>query len=71
MCSRIEYERGIGTYITGRGMDLNDPTATCNLWVFPKGMKRDGGIGRQVDVDLRLGGRLVLRCRVGRGHERG
>jgi len=45
MCTRIKYETGTGTYITARGMDWNDPTATTNLWVFPKGMERDGGIG--------------------------
>lgn len=46
MCSRIEYETGTGTYITGRGMDWNDPTAETDLWVFPRGMERDGGIGK-------------------------
>ena len=45
MCTRIKYETGNGTYITGRGMDWNDPTAETALWVFPKGMARDGGIG--------------------------
>jgi len=46
MCSRIKYETGTGTYIIGRGMDWNDPTAETDLWVFPKGMPRDGGIGK-------------------------
>jgi len=46
MCSRIKYETGTGTYITGRGMDWNDSTAETDLWVFPKGMQRDGGIGK-------------------------
>ena len=45
MCTRIKYETGTGSYITGRGMDWNDPTAQTDLWVFPRGMKRDGGIG--------------------------
>jgi choloylglycine hydrolase len=27
-------------------MDWNDPTAETDLWVFPKGMQRDGGIGK-------------------------
>jgi penicillin V acylase-like amidase (Ntn superfamily) len=45
-CSRILYETGTGTYIVGRGMDWNDPTAKTSLWIFPEGMKRDGGIGR-------------------------
>jgi penicillin V acylase-like amidase (Ntn superfamily) len=44
-CSRILYETGTGTYIVGRSMDWNDPTARTSLWVFPKGMQRDGGIG--------------------------
>ena len=46
MCTRIKYETGTGTYITGRGMDWNDPTAETDLWVFPRGMERDGGIGK-------------------------
>lgn len=45
MCSRIEYETGTGTFITGRGMDWNDPTAKTRLWSFPKGMSKDGGTG--------------------------
>lgn len=44
-CSRILYETGTGTYIVGRGMDWNDPTAKTSIWVFPKGMARDGGSG--------------------------
>ena len=46
MCTRIKYETGTGSYITGRGMDWNDPTAQTDLWVFPKGMERNGGIGK-------------------------
>ena len=45
-CSRVVYETGNGTYITARGMDWNDPTAKTSLWVFPRGMERDGGIGK-------------------------
>ncbi len=45
-CSRILYETGNKTYITARGMDWNDPAAKTALWVFPRGMKRDGGIGK-------------------------
>jgi penicillin V acylase-like amidase (Ntn superfamily) len=45
-CSRILYETGNGSYITGRSMDWNDPTAKAALWVFPRGMVRDGGIGK-------------------------
>ena len=46
MCTRIKYETGTGSYITGRGMDWNDPTAQTDLWVFPKGLERNGGIGK-------------------------
>lgn len=45
-CSRILYETGNGTYIVGRSMDWNDPSAACNLWLFPRGLERDGGIGK-------------------------
>ena len=45
-CTRVLYETGTKTYVTGRGMDWNDPTAKTSLWVFPRGMERDGGIGK-------------------------
>ncbi len=45
MCTRIFYRTGTGTFITGRGMDWNDPTAPTALWVFPAGMQRNGGAG--------------------------
>jgi len=45
MCTRIKYETGTGAYIIGRSMDWNDPNLITNLWVFPKGMARDGGTG--------------------------
>lgn len=44
-CTRILYETGTGTYITGRSMDWSDLNAETDFWVFPKGMKRDGGVG--------------------------
>ena len=46
-CSRLLYETGTGTYITGRSMDWNDHTAKTRLWVFPRGMERDGGTGKK------------------------
>ena len=46
MCTRIKYETGTGSFITGRGMDWNDPKAKTDLWVFPRGMERDGGVGK-------------------------
>jgi penicillin V acylase-like amidase (Ntn superfamily) len=47
MCTRVLYETGTETYITGRSMDWNDPTAKTALWVFPRGMARDGGVGER------------------------
>ena len=44
-CSRILYETGNQTYITGRTMDWADSSAKTALWAFPRGMKRDGGVG--------------------------
>jgi penicillin V acylase-like amidase (Ntn superfamily) len=44
-CSHILYETGTGTYIVGRSMDWNDPTAKTRIWAFPKGMEREGGAG--------------------------
>jgi choloylglycine hydrolase len=44
-CTRIVYETGNKSYITGRSMDWMDASAKTALWVFPRGMKRDGGVG--------------------------
>ncbi len=44
-CTRIVYETGSGTYITARGMDWNDPQAPTALWVYPRGMEHNGGVG--------------------------
>jgi len=44
-CSRVLYETGDMAYITGRTMDWADASAKTALWVFPRGMKRDGGVG--------------------------
>lgn len=46
MCTRVLYETGTGTYIVGRNADWNDLTAKVDLWLFPRGMKRDGGVGK-------------------------
>lgn len=45
MCTRIFYETGTSTYITGRSMDWRDVTMQSDLWVFPRGLSRDGGVG--------------------------
>jgi choloylglycine hydrolase len=44
-CTRLVYETGNKAYITGRSMDWMDASAKTALWVFPKGMKRDGAVG--------------------------
>ena len=42
MCTRILYETGTGTFITGRGMDWSDPTAPFSIFSFPRGLERTG-----------------------------
>ncbi len=43
-CTRILYESGTKDAIVGRTMDwMVDPNS--DLWAFPKGMERDGGVG--------------------------
>ena len=44
-CTRILYETGNRAYITGRTMDWADASAKTALWVFPRGMKCNGGVG--------------------------
>lgn len=44
-CTRLVYETGNHSYITGRSMDWMDASAKTALWVFPRGMKRDGTVG--------------------------
>ena len=44
-CTRIVY-KGAGTsHLVGRTMDWAEETGT-DLWAFPAGMKRDGGVGK-------------------------
>lgn len=42
-CTRLVYESGKGDIFVGRSLDWNEDTAT-ELWAYPKGMKRNGGI---------------------------
>jgi penicillin V acylase-like amidase (Ntn superfamily) len=44
-CTRVLYETGTGTYIAGRSMDWNDLKMGTDFWIFPRDMKRDGGVG--------------------------
>lgn len=43
-CTRILYETATNNFIVGRTMDWYDDTGT-DLWAFPRGMVRDGGVG--------------------------
>lgn len=43
-CTRAVYFGKEGQTVTGRSMDWVEDMHT-NLWVFPRGMKRDGGLG--------------------------
>ena len=43
-CSRVVYETATHNHIIGRTMDWAEDPGT-DLWAFPKGMDRDGGVG--------------------------
>lgn len=43
-CTRIVYEGANSGYLVGRSMDWAEETGT-DLWAFPAGLKRDGGVG--------------------------
>ena len=43
-CSRAVYFGKEGQTVTGRSMDWPEDMHT-NLWIFPRGMKQDGGMG--------------------------
>lgn len=70
-CTRIVYETGDKSYMVGRAMDwMVDPKT--DLWAFPKGMARDGGLaqgGRQMDRQARFGRQLLLQSRDRRRRE--
>lgn len=44
-CSRAVYLGLEGQVVTGRTMDWREDLQS-NLWIFPRGMKRDGGLGK-------------------------
>ncbi|MBY6016856.1 linear amide C-N hydrolase [Ferrimonas balearica] len=50
MCTRIVYETESGKFITGRGMDWNDPTSRFDVFVLPRGLNQVGG---QMDNPLK------------------
>ncbi len=43
-CTRVVYHGNNDLIITARSMDWNEDIGT-NLWIFPKGMKRNGMVG--------------------------
>ena len=43
-CTRFIYETGTNGFIVGRSMDWAEDPGT-DLWSFPRGMQRDGGLG--------------------------
>ncbi len=43
-CTRAVYQGPDNTIITGRSMDWAEKTGT-DMWIFPRGMKRDGASG--------------------------
>ncbi len=43
-CTRVVYQGPNGNVITARSMDWKDDIP-ANLWIFPKGMERDGAVG--------------------------
>ena len=42
MCTRMLYETGTGSFITGHGMDWSDPNAPFQIFSFPRGIERTG-----------------------------
>jgi choloylglycine hydrolase len=44
-CTRAIYEAGDGRFITARSMDWQTDLYS-DLWIFPRGMSRDGGIDK-------------------------
>ena len=58
-CTRVIYQGPNETYLTGRTMDFKDPMVS-NLWVFPRGMKRQGEAGpRSAQWTSRYGSLIV------------
>lgn len=58
-CTRVVYLGPEGRVLTGRSMDWSLPMVS-NLWVFPKGMERNGAAGdRSVEWTSRYGSVIV------------
>ncbi|TVQ52747.1 MAG: linear amide C-N hydrolase [Phycisphaerales bacterium] len=48
-CTRAVYHGQDGLVVTGRSMDWSEDMFS-NLWVFPRGMERDAGMGPETSV---------------------
>lgn len=58
-CTRVVYHGPEARYLTGRSMDWKLPMLS-DLWVFPRGMKREGAAGpRSVEWQSRYGSLIV------------
>lgn len=58
-CTRVVYLGPEGRVLTGRSMDWSLPMIS-NLWVFPRGMKRDGAAGpRSLEWTSKYGSLIV------------
>lgn len=58
-CTRVVYNGPEGRYLTGRSMDWKLPMLS-NLWVFPRGMERNGAAGpRSIEWESRYGSLIV------------
>lgn len=44
-CTRVVYQGKDNTVLTARSMDWKEDTRS-NLWIFPRGMMRNGEIGK-------------------------
>ena len=54
MCTRVVYSGKNGMVATGRSMDWKTEMHS-NLWVFPKGMERNGETGSQLpEMDFQV-----------------
>lgn len=58
-CTRVVYHGPEDRYLTGRSMDWKLPM-TSNLWVFPRGMERNGAAGpRSIEWTSKYGSLIV------------
>ena len=64
-CTRVLYVARDGTVITGRSMDWGEDLKS-NMWVLPRGMKRDGMGGKNsIEWESRYGSLIVTGYDIG------